>query len=150
MSPAEYEAVVRRFWTEVLDPHGGYLEGIDEVWSDDLVWHGPAGLGTVRGKQEYKKTFNLFLGAFPDAKVTPEAILVDDNENLVTTRYSWRGTHTGEFLGIPPTGKPVTVTGISIYRVENDKIAEEWFQQDMLGLLQQIGAAPMPGGGGGS
>jgi steroid delta-isomerase-like uncharacterized protein len=145
-TPAENEAVVRRFWEEVLDPEGGYLEGIDEVWAGDLVWHGPAGLGTVRGKEEFKKIFNLILGGFPDLKVTPEKIITDDNENLVATRYTWRGTHSGAFMGIPPTGRAVTVTGISIYRVADGKIVEEWFQQDLLGLLQQIGAAPMPGG----
>ena len=145
--PAENEAVVRRFWDEVLDPAGGYLDGIDEVWADDLVWHGPAGLGTVHGKEEFSKVFNLILGGFPDLKVTPEKIITDDNENLVATRYTWHGTHTGAFLGIPPTGRAVTVTGISIYRIADGKIVEEWFPQDLLGLLQQIGAAPLPGGG---
>jgi steroid delta-isomerase-like uncharacterized protein len=145
MSSAENEAVVRRFWTEVLDPDGGYIEGIEDVWADDLIWHGPHALGTVQGKAAFEKVFTTILNGFPDLKVTPEKIVADDDENLVATRYSWQGTHTGEFLGVPPTGRAVTVTGISIYRVANGKIVEEWFQQDMLGLLQQIGAVPAPG-----
>ena len=146
-SSAANEAVVRRFWDEVLGPDGGYEEGIKEVWADDLVWHGPAGLGTVHGKEEYLKILKLFLSSFPDIKVTPEKILADDDENLVTTRYTWHGTHTGEFMGVAPTGRPVTVTGVSIYRIKDNKIVEEWFHQDLLGLMQQLGAAPMPGGG---
>ena len=144
MADEPNEDVVRKFWTEVLDPAGGYIEGIAEVWADDLVWHGPYALGTVRGKREFEQVFNVILGAFPDLKVTPEAIFSEGE--LVTTRYSWTGTHSGAFLGTAPTGRPVTVTGISIYRVANGKIVEEWFQQDFLGLLQQLGAAPLPGG----
>ena len=146
MSNEPNEDVVRKFWSEVLDPHGGYIEGIEEVWADDLVWHGPYALGTIRGKPQYEQILRAILGGFPDVKVSPEAIFSEDE--LVTTRYSWTGTHTGMFLGIAPTGRQVTVTGISIYRVANGKIAEEWFQQDFLGLLQQIGAAPMLGPGG--
>src|SRR5438045_3314548 len=96
-SSAANEAVVRRFWDEVIGPDGGYEEGIRDVWSDDLVWHGPAGLGTIRGKEEFLKVFKLILSGFPDVKVTPEKILADDDENLVTARYTWQGTHTGEF-----------------------------------------------------
>ena len=106
MSSAENEAVVRRFWTEVLDPHGGYIEGIEQVWADDLVWHGPHALGTVHGKAAFEKVFSTLLTAFPDAKVTPEKIIADDDEDLVVTRYSWQGTHKGEFMGVPPPGGP--------------------------------------------
>ena len=134
------EDVVRNFWSDVLEPHGGYIEGLEEVWADDLVWHGPYALGTIRGKQDYEQLVRMFEGAFPDVKITPEAIFSEGD--LVTTRYTWTGTHTGEFLGIAPTGRRVTVSGISIYRVANGKIVEEWFQQDYLGVLQQLGAAP--------
>jgi predicted ester cyclase len=59
----------------------------------------------------------------------------------------WRaiGTHTGELLGIPPTGKPVDVTGIWIDRVQGGKIVEEWGVSDQLGMLQQVGVVPPPG-----
>jgi steroid delta-isomerase-like uncharacterized protein len=128
---------------DVIDPHGGYIAGIEDVWADDLVWHGPHALGTIRGKAAFEGLFTMLLTAFPDSKVTPEAVF--SAGDLVTVRYSWTGTHSGAFMGTPPTHRKVTVTGISIYRVANGKIVEEWFQQDFLGLLQQIGAAPMPG-----
>jgi predicted ester cyclase len=64
----------------------------------------------------------------------------------VAVRQTCRGTHTSHFLQIPPTGKQVTFTSIEIYRVSGGKLAEEWVELDMLGLLQQIGVAP-PGGG---
>ena len=61
------------------------------------------------------------------------------------SRWTGRGTHAGDLMGIAPTGKQVTVTGISIQRIANGKIMEEWSTYDMLGMLQQLGVAPMPG-----
>lgn len=144
----ENKAVVRRFWNEVIDPHGGYIAGIEDVWADDLVWHGPHMLGTIRGKAAFEGFVREMLTAFPAMQARPEAILADGD--IVTARYSWQAANTGPFMGHPPTNREVTVTGISIYRVANGKIAEEWFQQDFLGLLQQLGMAPVPGQGGGA
>ena len=63
----------------------------------------------------------------------------------VAVRQTWRGTHTGNFQGIPPTGKPVTFTSLEVYRVTGGKLAEEWVELDMLGLLQQLGVIPPMG-----
>jgi hypothetical protein len=63
----------------------------------------------------------------------------------VVTRWTARGTHRGELMGIPPTGKPVTMTGITINRLEGGKVVEDWTVFDQLGLLQQLGAIPAPG-----
>ena len=62
--------------------------------------------------------------------------------NMVATRWTGRGTHTGELMGIPPTGKQVTVVGITISRVEDGKVVEEWTNWDTLGMLQQLGVVP--------
>jgi hypothetical protein len=69
----------------------------------------------------------------------PGGILIHGSLFIVSFSYTWRGTHRGEFQGISPTGKQVMVTGISIYRTAGGKIAEEWWQEDMLGLMQQLG-----------
>jgi predicted ester cyclase len=63
----------------------------------------------------------------------------------VAVRQTWRGTHTGNFLGIPPTGKQVAFTSTEVYRVAGGRLAEEWVELDMLGLLQQLGAIPPMG-----
>ena len=62
--------------------------------------------------------------------------------DMVATQFILKGTHTGTFLDIPPTGKQVSVTGFSIYRIVNGKIIEDWSLSDTLGMLQQLGAIP--------
>ena len=62
----------------------------------------------------------------------------------VVARYTWRGTQRGEFFGVPATGKTVAVTGLSCYRCAGGKIVEEWWLEDLLGLMQQLGAIPAP------
>lgn len=80
------------------------------------------------------------LAAFPDVQTTLEDILVDGDK--VVTRWTNRGTHTAPFMGVAPTGRQVSYTGISIDRLENGKIVESWRNSDMLGLLRQIGGFP--------
>jgi predicted ester cyclase len=63
----------------------------------------------------------------------------------VAVRQTWHGTHTGNFQGIPPTGKQVTFTSLEVYRITGGKLAEEWVELDMLGLLQQLGVIPSMG-----
>ncbi len=81
--------------------------------------------------------------AFPGNQLTVEDYLAEGD--TVVSRWTGRGTHKGDLMGIAPTGKQVTVTGISIQRIANGKIVEEWSNYDMLGMLQQLGVVPMPG-----
>ena len=83
-----------------------------------------------------------FLSAFPDVQVHLEDVVVEGN--LATIRWTLTGTHQGDLMGIPPTGKPVRVGGMEQIRVENGKVAELWAQIDQMGLMQQIGAIPAP------
>jgi predicted ester cyclase len=82
--------------------------------------------------------------AFPDLKVTSEFELADGDK--VVMRWTAAGTHNGELMGIPPTGKRVQMTGISISRVAGGKIVEEWNETDQMNLMQQLGVVPAPGG----
>jgi predicted ester cyclase len=78
--------------------------------------------------------------AFSDISITVEDQIAEGDK--VVSRWTIRGTHKGEYMGIAPTGKQVTITGISIYRIEKGKIVEDWANSDMLGMLQQLGAIP--------
>ena len=79
--------------------------------------------------------------SFPDAKVAVEDAIMAPGGDKVAIRYSWRGTHTVDFMGIPPTGKTVEMQGISIVRAENGKLVECWDGYDTLSLLRQLGVA---------
>ncbi len=82
------------------------------------------------------------LAAFPDLHVTPEDVIAEGDS--VVARLTSRGTHQGEFQGIPPTGKQITLTGIEVFRIADGTIAERWGEFDFLGLLQQLGVIPSP------
>lgn len=78
--------------------------------------------------------------AFPDFRVeTDELIEAGDK---VVSRWTVTGTHKGEYMGIPATGKRVNVTGMTLQRFEDGKIAEDWWAYDLLGFMQQVGAIP--------
>ena len=84
----------------------------------------------------------MYLAAFPNLHFTFEDLIAEGDK--VVVRETMSGTQQGELMGIPPTGKQFSVTGIEIYRFEGGKIVEHWLESDMLGLLQQLGALPSP------
>lgn len=85
----------------------------------------------------------MFRTAFPDLYGTIEDLIAEGDK--VVTRITYRGTHQGEFMGIPPTGRPVTMTFTGINRIAGGKIAEGWVNFDALGMMQQLGVIPTPG-----
>jgi steroid delta-isomerase-like uncharacterized protein len=127
---------------------------IDEVWNkqnlaviDDLIVEGYVQHipGVPPGRAGVKQFFTLIRQAFPDARMTIEDLIAEGDR--VVWRWTIRGTHTGTFRGIPPTNKPILITGMSILRVENGRFVESWGEQDNLGLMQQLGAIPTPKSG---
>lgn len=92
--------------------------------------------------EELKRHIAQFDAAFPSYQLTAEDMITEGDK--VVVRSTFRGTHNGDFMGIPPTGKQVTIPVFLIYRIADDKIAEHWMQADSLGLLQQLGAIPAP------
>jgi len=104
----------------------------------DCIYHSPLA-GDLHG-ETLKQFFATFRTAFTDAKRSVEDQFSDDIH--VVTRWKITATHQGDFLGLAPTGKRVTFTGISIHRLADGKIAEEWGQWDSLGLVQQLGVVP--------
>ncbi len=85
----------------------------------------------------------MWRAGFPDLHITIEDIIAEGDK--VATRATARGTHKGEFMNIPPTGKQVTVTSIAIQQIAGGKVVEVWVNIDHLGMMQQLGAVPPPG-----
>jgi predicted ester cyclase len=127
--------LARRAWEQVADNP----DIIDEVYAPDVVWHEPD--QEIRGIQEAKQFVTTYKTAFPDMTVTVEDVIAEGDK--VVTRVTLRGTHQGETEEFgPPTGRQFEGTGITISRIEGDKIVEDWDAYDNLTTLQQLGLAP--------
>ena len=116
------------------------LEGAAELYASDIKFHGLAPQALDRAG--WKQAMTGFATAFPDARFTVDEVVAEGDR--VVVRHTLRGTHKGDFQGIPPTGRPIAVTGIVVYRVAGGQIVEAWLNADFLGLLQQLGAIPAP------
>ena len=128
------KTLARRSW-EVVDN----LDILDEVYASDLVWHEPD--QDVHGLEEARQFVTMYKTAFPDLNVTVEDV-ISEGDNVVT-RYTIRGTHQGEIEEFgPPTGRQMELQGITVHRIADGKIVEEWERYDNLSLLQQLGLAP--------
>jgi steroid delta-isomerase-like uncharacterized protein len=139
MSTQTNKILVGRFYEEVFNERN--LDAIDALVARDTVDHG-AFPGQAPGAAGVKQTCGMILAAFPDLHLTVEDQVAEGDR--VVTRWTARGTHGGAFMGIASTGKPVSTTGIGIDRVAASQLAETWMQWDSLGLLQQLGALPVP------
>lgn len=95
------------------------------------------------GSEGLKAAVTMFKNALPDAQVKIEFQLAEGDK--VVTRYTWSGTHQGEYYGIPATGKRVNWTSTVTFRIADGKIREAWLNYDQLGLMQQLGVVPMTG-----
>lgn len=130
--------IVRRWFDEVWNR--GRLESIHELMAADAVGVGQAGPEVViRGPQEFQVFVEKLRGAFPDIKVTIDDAFAS-GEN-VAARWTATMTHRGDHLGIPASGKPVRITGISLVRIVNGKIVAGWDNWDQMTMMQAIGAA---------
>ncbi len=139
MSTEENKALVHRLFEEAFNKKNASV--IDELLDPNFVnYDFPA---PAPGAEGVKQVTAMFLAAFPDMHVTIEEELAEGDK--VITRGYFSGTHRGEFQGIPPTGKTIHVKYIDIWRVQNGKLVENWVQQDILGMMQQLGAIPAPG-----
>ena len=106
----------------------------DDILAPDCVIHG------IGGPQDIKATISSFREALPDAQITIDEQIAEGGK--VMTRWTVQGTHQGDFLGIAPTGKQITYTGITINRIATGKIVENPFEADWYGLMHQLGAIP--------
>ncbi|GAC1360591.1 MAG: ester cyclase [Ktedonobacteraceae bacterium] len=139
MSAEENKALTRRFYEEVFNKKN--LAACDEFIDPNGIDHGlPPGLTGIEGTKQF---ISMYLAAFPDLQMTIEDLVAEGDR--VALRWTCRGTHRGELMGIPPTGRQVTVTGIEINRFAGGKSIEHWLNNDTFGMLQQLGVIPAPG-----
>ena len=135
MSIEDNKALARRAIEETMNQRN--LAVFNELHSPDYVCH--LNSRTIQGPEPLKQLLSMVLTAFPDLHYTFEDLFGEGDR--VVVRYTSRGTHKGDFMGIPPTGKQVTVTGIDIMHIANGKILEEWINND---LMQQLGVTSTP------
>ena len=140
MGVEENKAIVQRFaqvWS------AGNLHVVDELAAPDIVVNYPDLPEEIHGPEAYKRFLNDgWYSAFPDVKTSVEEMIGEGDR--IATRWICRGTHQGEFAGIPPTGKPFQLNGMTICRVANGKVIEERGIGNALGMMQQLGVIPQP------
>ncbi|PYT72626.1 MAG: ester cyclase [Acidobacteria bacterium] len=132
------KTIVRRLFEEVWNK--GNLSVADELFTPNCEHHDASSPDFGRGPESEKKRATLYRTAFPDLRLTIEDIIAEGE--TVIARWSCRGTHKGDLSGIAPTGKQVTISGVSIARFSGSKMAEGWINWDALGLMQQLGVVP--------
>ncbi|MFD2090992.1 ester cyclase [Blastococcus deserti] len=139
MSVQENKALYRRWFEDVVSRRDAALAG--QLLGPEYRLHFPGMPGPV-DRDGHMELLHAFWTAFPDWQETVDDVVAEGDR--VVIRVTGRGTHEGPFQGLPPTGRHVTATGVGIARMEGGRIAETWAEYDALGLLQQLGAFPMP------
>ena len=140
----ENKAVSRRFHEAIGK---GSAQAVQEELAPNYVAHFP-GIPVPLDAEGFKQLVNAFASAFPDSHFD-----IDDEfaaGDKIVTRWTYRAIHSGEFQGIPPTGKQIAMTGITILQITGGKVVDNTVEMDQLGLLQQLGAVPPPPGQSGS
>jgi steroid delta-isomerase-like uncharacterized protein len=138
MSLQENKALVRRFVENVQNQHN--LAEIDELYSPTFVDHSSG--EEASGIEPVKAFFTMMFTAFPDMHFTIRHQLAEGDQ--VATHKTFTGTHLGTFMGIPPTGKQVSIEAMDILTIREGKITDHWSVGDYLSMLQQLGVVPAP------
>jgi steroid delta-isomerase-like uncharacterized protein len=138
MTTAENKAQVRRYYEAVLN--GGNIDLLEEIAIPDYYEHDPLP-GQADGLEGLKQRVGMLRSAFQPYFTLEDMIAEEDK---VVVRWTNRGRHVGEFMGIPPTGKSFSIAGIDIHRLSNGKLAEHWHVVDLFGQMQQLGLLPQP------
>ncbi|GAP96637.1 ester cyclase [Leptolyngbya sp. NIES-2104] len=129
------KAIYQRYIQQVFNQ--GQLELLDQLLSPSYVYH-EAPPGTLPGAEGIKQVVSMFRAAFPDLEITIDDQIAEGDK--VCSRATTRGTHQGEIFGISATGQAVTMTGITIVRIVEGRIAESWVKNDVVGLMSQLDA----------
>ena len=139
MSLQENKDIVQR----VVDLFNeGKLEQVKELYTTDYCNHDPSA-PDVHDREGLMQVFAAWGAAFPDALVRVEDMVAEGDK--VVKRWTYHATHTGEFMGIPATGKKVIMHAATIYRLSGGKVAECWWNYDSMGMMQQLGVIPPSG-----
>ena len=138
MTTEQNKALIREF-TDLINAQD--LNTALTLFSPDFVDHTPPA-GLPPGIDGVRAFFTMEFAAFPDGYITSLDMIAEGDK--VVNRMNGEGTHQGEFLGIPPTGRRITWSFIDIWRIANGKLAEHWVEADMIGVMQQFGVVPLP------
>ncbi len=138
MSTEQNKALASRLVEEILNRRNMSL--IDELFSPDFVEHEELPPGVPPGRDAPRAMFGMLFSAFPDFKATLEQLIADDD--TVVLHMTWTGTQDGEFMGVPPTGKRISIGVIDIIRIAGGKYVEHWGLMDSAKMMQQLGAMP--------
>ncbi len=139
MGVEENKALVRR-WYESWNK--GDRNALFALHSDDVKDHNPFS-NQAPGLEGVKASLEMFLNAFPGVQLSLDILVAEGD--LVADRSTATGTHKGELMGIPATGKTIKVTSSNIWRIKNGKITELWHIEDLAGMMIQLGVAKAPG-----
>ena len=145
MSAESTRALFQRYFDE--GTNDGDLSVIDDVFAEDYRHFDPANPDPrgVVGRGGVRDHVTTLRSAFPDIAFHVEEMIIEGDEKVVV-RWNATLTHTGDYFGIPPTGKAATITGMNTWHLADGKAIEGWVNRDDLGLLQQLGIIPSPGG----
>jgi predicted ester cyclase len=135
---ADARALLERIFDEIINE--GRLDAVDELFADDYVDHGPT--GDIQGREDFKKLVAQWRSAVPDVHCTVENVVTDGE--LAGWLVRTTGTHTGDGLGFPATGKPFETVSANLGRLRDGQAVEHWSEQGMLPMLVQIGILPPP------
>jgi steroid delta-isomerase-like uncharacterized protein len=128
--------LVARFYDEI---NAGHLGVIDELIAEDFVEHEEFP-GISQDREGVRQFFTMFRAGFPDMRMDAHEVMVDGDRACVRSTMS--GTHQGEFMGMPPSGKRFAVTGIDIVRIRDGRVTDHWGVMDAMKMMQQLGAIP--------
>lgn len=141
MSVEDNKNVVRGLIEEVWNK--GKMEEIGQYIATNVVFHDAPVPGLPPGIEGVKHIPAFWRSVFPDMHITIDDLVAEGN--MVVQRFTMSGTQNGNLMGIPPTGKWVTMGGINFFRLDDGRIVERWGIADTLGALQQLGVMPLPG-----
>ena len=134
----EQGRTARRFIEEILDT--GDWSSAGEILTEAVVMHHPSSPEPIRGLEQVQQFLGQFRAGMPDLRLTVEDVA--EGDEAVAVRWQARGTHTADMFGIPPTGNELRIHGISFFRFEDGRIAEDWVEENTLDVLQQLGVVP--------
>jgi predicted ester cyclase len=140
MSTEQNKAILHKTYEEAIKK--GNLAVLNECMAPNYVYHGPGGTD-LKGPEGFGQYLTMLRAAFPDMRLTVENMFAEGN--YVAHRFTLTGTHQGDWMGIAPTGKRVTITSNVVSRFAEGKEAEAWVELDMLGFMQQLGVIPPMG-----
>jgi steroid delta-isomerase-like uncharacterized protein len=140
VSTEDNKALVRRWFEELFND--AKLDVADEIVTPDHVSHDTSTPEHPPGPEGERQLVNLVRGAFSDGRITIEDLVAEGDR--VAVRWTFRGTHRGDFVRIAPTGNEVEMGAMDLFRVADGKIAETWSNVDMMTMMRQLGAAPTP------